>query len=138
MAQAITESTRFALQQRAREVLGEQEGDTLMAHLPPVGWADVATKQDIESLRVATKQDIESLRVATKQDIESLRVATKQDVASLRESIVSLREVMQERFSHCAMKADMERGFRRQSMWMGSLFVAQTASLAGLLAVFHA
>src|SRR5687767_6736343 len=123
MAQTITDSTRFALQQRAREVLGEQEGDTLMAHLPPVGWADVATKQDLETLRVATKQDLEALRVATKQDldvmggqIEALRVATKKDIASLR-------EIMAERFSHCATKADVERGFRRQAMWVASVFL---------------
>ena len=117
MAQAITESTRFALQQRVREVLGEQEGDTLMAHLPPVGWADVATKQDIESLRVATKQDLEVMG----GQIEALRVATKQDIASLR-------EIMAERFSHCALKADVERGFRRQTVWIASMFFAQQAS----------
>jgi hypothetical protein len=70
MAQTITESTRFALQSRAREVLGEQEGDTLMAHLPPVGWADVATKKDLEVLGVATSKDIKALRLATKADLE--------------------------------------------------------------------
>jgi len=47
----------------------------------------VATKADIEGLRVATKadqaevrSDIEGLRVATKTDIEGLRVATKADL----------------------------------------------------------
>jgi hypothetical protein len=35
--------------------------------------ATLATKQDLELLRLATKQDIEVLRLATKQDIESLR-----------------------------------------------------------------
>jgi hypothetical protein len=76
MAQTITEGTRFALQSRAREVLGEQEGDTLMAHLPPVGWADVATKQDLE----VVSGQIEALRVATSKDIEVSRLATKADM----------------------------------------------------------
>jgi hypothetical protein len=35
--------------------------------------ATLATKQDLELLRLATKQDIESLRQEMKQDIESMR-----------------------------------------------------------------
>ena len=95
MAQTITESTRFALQQRAREVLGEQEGDTLMAHLPPVGWADVATKQDLEVVSV--------------------------QIGALRE----------------ATKADLERGLRRQTIWMsaslGVVFTLTTSLWVGLV-----
>ena len=85
------ETARFELHEGVREALGESRGDTLMSMLPPVGWADVATKQDTDALRVATKQDIDALRVATKQDIdglrldiEALRVATKKDLEVLR------------------------------------------------------
>jgi hypothetical protein len=43
----ITEDARHRLYQRLEEVLGEEQATTLMEHLPPVGWADVATKNDI-------------------------------------------------------------------------------------------
>ena len=45
---AITEQNRHQLYQRLEEVLGREQAATLMEHLPPVGWADVATKRDLE------------------------------------------------------------------------------------------
>ena len=47
---AIDEARRHELHEKARRVLGAEAGDTLMELLPPVGWADVATKQDVETL----------------------------------------------------------------------------------------
>ena len=46
---AITEETRDLLYRRLAEVLGREEATTLMEHLPPVGWADVATKRDLDN-----------------------------------------------------------------------------------------
>lgn len=46
----IDEASRHALHNRLDEVLGPDEAVCLMAHLPPVGWADVATKQDLALL----------------------------------------------------------------------------------------
>ena len=47
--------------------------------------ATLATKQDLELLRLATKQDLELFRQETKQDFESLRLTTKQEIDSLRQ-----------------------------------------------------
>ena len=64
--------------------LGEQEAAILMEHLPPVGWADVATKTDLEHLRVATKADIDGHRAETRAEFEQLRLTTKADIEHLR------------------------------------------------------
>lgn len=46
----IDEGARFALHRRLSEVLGEDPAVTLMSHLPPSGWSDVATRHDIARL----------------------------------------------------------------------------------------
>jgi hypothetical protein len=45
---AVDERTRHQLFLRLEGVLGDEEANTLMEHLPPVGWADVATKRDLD------------------------------------------------------------------------------------------
>lgn len=50
---AIDERSRHRMYERLQEVLGEEEAATLMEHLPPVGWADVATKRDLDGLQNA-------------------------------------------------------------------------------------
>ncbi|MEZ5171341.1 MAG: hypothetical protein R3A49_11410 [Acidimicrobiia bacterium] len=47
---AIDEHTRHHLHEVARETWDDEAADTLMEMLPPVGWADVATKRDLDAL----------------------------------------------------------------------------------------
>ena len=39
-------------------MLGPDEADTLMAHLPPVTWHDVATKDDVRMLEMSMRGEI--------------------------------------------------------------------------------
>lgn len=45
---AITEDKRNDLRNAAARALGREEASTLMEHLPPIGWADVATKEYVD------------------------------------------------------------------------------------------
>jgi len=58
---AIDERSRHRLFKRLEEILGEKEAGTLMAHLPPVGWSDVATKADLERLEIVNRAEHERL-----------------------------------------------------------------------------
>jgi hypothetical protein len=46
----LDERSRHELYLRLEEVLGPEAATTLMEHLPPVGWADVALKRDLDAL----------------------------------------------------------------------------------------
>jgi hypothetical protein len=47
---AADERARHELYQQAEAAMSRESADTLMELLPPVGWADVATKQDLVAL----------------------------------------------------------------------------------------
>jgi hypothetical protein len=47
---ALDERARHELFLRLEQALGQKSAETLMELLPPVGWADVATKRDLDAL----------------------------------------------------------------------------------------
>ena len=55
---AISEESRHEMYVKLEEVLGARVATTVMEHLPPVGWADVATKRDLEMLRLDVRAEI--------------------------------------------------------------------------------
>jgi hypothetical protein len=44
-----TEAGRHQLYEKISTEWGEEHADELMSYLPPVGWADVATKHDLDT-----------------------------------------------------------------------------------------
>lgn len=45
---AVDERRRQQMYRKLEEVLGPDEAGTLMEYLPPVGWADIVRKSDLE------------------------------------------------------------------------------------------
>lgn len=54
----VDDRTRLNLHRKLEAVLGPEEADTLMAHLPPVTWQDVATKDDLHVLGADLRTEI--------------------------------------------------------------------------------
>jgi hypothetical protein len=53
------------------EVLGREGVSTLMELLPPVGWADVATKRDLDHLHALFDAKVDRLGVDLRSEIAS-------------------------------------------------------------------
>ena len=58
---SITEASRFQLRTAIGQILSEEAADTLMELLPPVGWADVATKTDLQHLQLTIEVNVRKL-----------------------------------------------------------------------------
>lgn len=69
----IDERSRHALHQRLEELLGPESAATLMEHLPPVGWADVATKRDLDHLWQRFQAELHHQRAEIHRDIGALQ-----------------------------------------------------------------
>jgi len=51
--------------------MGAQPADTMMALLPPVGWADVAMKQDLSNLELRLDAKMNVLRVDLSREMRN-------------------------------------------------------------------
>jgi hypothetical protein len=60
---AADEQRRLRLYEAVRQAPGDQEAATLMEYLPPVGWADIATRRDLDALGAELRGEIAGLRV---------------------------------------------------------------------------
>ena len=60
---SISEAQRFDMQVGLRSHLGDDVANTLMEHLPPSGWSDVARKQDVDIIHKELSRIDGSLKI---------------------------------------------------------------------------
>ena len=108
---SITEASRFQLRTAIGQILSEEAADTLMELLPPVGWADVATKTDLHHLRDELKADMLNLRNEFKSDIHALRNEFKADIQALQLSF----------------ETTLEKRLHEQTKWFITTMIAMNA-----------
>ena len=106
-----TETGRHRLYEKIKEQWGEDNAAELMSYLPPVGWADVATKHDLRA-------EVALLRSELHNDLTELRSGLRDEMAELG---TQLRGEMN------GMRIDVERRFTHQLRWIVGTMIGMTA-----------
>ena len=86
---SVSETNRLDMLAGLRTHLGDFVADTLMEHLPPGGWYDIARTSDIDRLRgefVTLRGEFNSLRDefgTLRGEFNSLRTEVRSDIQAL-------------------------------------------------------
>jgi hypothetical protein len=75
----VDDRTRLNLHRKLDTVRGPEEADTLMAHLPPVTWDRVATKDDVAASEIALRNDLHSVATQLRSEMHGLRHELRAD-----------------------------------------------------------
>jgi hypothetical protein len=119
----IDDRARRVLAERLDQVPGTEEGDILLAHLPPVGWADVVTKHDLAGL-----EERVDLRFGALEDRIDLRFDAVDQRFGALEKRMDLLEVRMGQFDdRMASLQQQVASFSRQ------LIVTVVAAVAGTI-----
>ena len=83
---AVDERARHELYLQLARVLGEDQSATMMALLPPDGWADVARRHDLDRVEASLRADVGQLRteidqLRTEMDLRFDRIDGRIDAA---------------------------------------------------------
>ena len=92
----VDERSRRELYRRLEEVLGPDAATTLIEHLPPVGWADVATKNDLTGLE--QRMDLRFARLDER--LEGRFNAVNERFTAMDDRITTATSYLQATFEH--------------------------------------
>jgi hypothetical protein len=116
---AVDERRRHQMYLAFEELVGGEVASTMMEHLPPAGWADVATAHDVG-------REVALVRADMSTGFAELR-------AEMHEMAGSLRAEMHEMGGE--LRAEIARSSQRVVMWMVGVTVpAYTALVVALIA----
>lgn len=120
---SVTERQRHALHEWAKQAGDEEVAATLMELLPPVGWADVATKRDLDHLGAEFRAELSEVRSELRIELAGVRV----EMAGVRTEVADVRA------SVSALEGRVHRDLRLHTYGiMGSIWASLGVALAVL------
>lgn len=135
---AAQDRNRLNLFQKLDEILGTEEANTLMEHLPPVPWNEVATKSDLLASEVALRSDIEALEKKLRADMTAMGKEIRADMNSanleLRADMSMMRTELCSEISVglANIRTEMTNGFNRQIKWLVTFGMTWSSLLVAL------
>jgi len=115
---STNDKARLELHRRLEAVLGAEEASTLMSHIPPVTWDQVATKDDLRALEASLRSEISVSASGLRAEMADLRTELRTDMADLRTELHT---------GTATLRADISNAITRQTRWMLGVAVALTS-----------
>ncbi|HUF96489.1 MAG TPA: hypothetical protein VMM60_00070 [Ilumatobacter sp.] len=135
----VDDRTRLNLHRKLEAVLGNEEADTLMAHLPPVTWNEVATKDDLRAEAVGLHGEIAELRGEMRAEFADVRGEMRAGFADvrgeMRAGFADVRGEMRAEFAD--VRGEMRAGFALVRGELAALGGDLRADVAGVRGEFH-
>ena len=132
----VNDRSRLELHRKLEAVLGTEEADTLMEHLPPVTWHDVAAKDDVRSSEAALRSEL------------TLNAAVLR--GEMNAGFADVRAEMNARFGHVdarfaqvgaeitGLRGEMHTGFAEVSGEVHRAIIEQTRWILGFVCAWSA
>ena len=115
---STNDKARLELHRRLDSVLGAEEASTLMSHLPPVTWDQVATKEDLRALEANLRAEISVSASGLRTEMADLRTEVRTELAGVRTEMAHLR---------ADLRTEISDAITRQTRWMLGFALALTS-----------
>ena len=131
----VDDRTRLNLHRKLEAVLGNEEADTLMAHLPPVTWNEVATKDDLDTHATTLRSEMRVLGTELRTEMHTMGTELRTEMHTMGTELrtemhtmgTELRTEMQVGFA--TLRAEFTEGTNRQIKWLVTFAAAWTTVL---------
>jgi len=122
---STNDKARLELHRRLDSVLGAEEASTLMSHLPPVTWDQVATKDDLRALEANLRAEISVNASGLRTEMAGLRT----EMADLRTEVRTELAAVRTEMAHLRtdLRTEISDAIARQTRWMLGFALALTS-----------
>ncbi len=101
----IDERLRLNIHNKLTELLGSEEADALIAHIMPVPWHDVATKDDLRLMRA----DLDFFRTDVRAELDVFRAELEAFRTEVRAELDSSRS---------ELRMELHQAITAQTRWL--------------------
>jgi cell division septum initiation protein DivIVA len=126
-----TDNDRRILHSALEAACGPRPAEILMEHLPPAGWRDLVTKDDLVLARSGIQLEIEKFRSEVHLELEKLRTEVQIEIEKLRSEMHVGLEKLRTEFTE-----RIEQGFRSQTWKLIGALIASQSTTVGAIALF--